>query len=283
MVKFYPSIEPDHREWMLNQPVFFVASAPSFGKHINISPKGLPSTSLAILSPNQAAYVDATGSGNETLSHVRENGRITVMFCSFESSPRILRLFCTGKVIEFDDPAFKGWVSKMGVSDRYIPSARAVIALDIFQVCSTVYVYVLFYIYSTISESLRPNVLQVQTSCGYGVPLLALRTDAETGAVKPYLQDRDTLVDWAEKQAEKKQLSKYMNAWNAESLDGLPGLRAAMIARGQSDAAVSLSIALCKYRRPLEIVSAVLMAVLALWLAGCLKQPAFFGRTGVIL
>ncbi|EGD99678.1 pyridoxamine phosphate oxidase [Trichophyton tonsurans CBS 112818] len=256
MVKFYPSIEPDHREWMLNQPVFFVASAPSFGKHVNISPKGLPSTSLAILSPNQAAYVDATGSGNETLSHVRENGRITVMFCSFESSPRILRLFCTGTVIEFDDPAFKGWVGKMGVSDRYIPSARAVIALDIFQ---------------------------VQTSCGYGVPLLALRTDAETGTVTPYLQDRDTLVDWAEKKAEKKQLSKYMNAWNAESLDGLPGLRAAMIARGQSGAAVSLSIALCKYRRPLEIVSAVVMAVLALRLAGCLKQPAFFGRTGVIL
>ncbi|EFR03723.1 pyridoxamine phosphate oxidase [Nannizzia gypsea CBS 118893] len=256
MVKFYPSIEPDHQEWMLKQPVFFVASAPSRGRHINISPKGLPSTSLAILSPNQAAYLDATGSGNETLSHVHENGRITVMFCSFEASPRILRLFCTGKVIEHDDPAFKGWLSKMGLADRYIVSARAVIALDIFQ---------------------------VQTSCGYGVPFLAVRTDAETGAVKPYLQDRDTLVDWGVKHAEKKQLAKYQNAWNAESLDGLPGLRAAMVARGQSHAAITLSMALCKYRRPVEIVSAVLFTVLALWLSGCLKQPALLGHTAVIL
>ncbi|KAM5470172.1 hypothetical protein MauCBS54593_004056 [Microsporum audouinii] len=255
MVQFYPSVSSDHQEWMLNQPVFFVASAPSRGKHINISPKGLPSTSLAILSPNEAAYLDATGSGNETISHVRENGRITVMFCSFGPAPRILRLFCTGKVVEYNDPAFRSWLSKMNLAENYIVGVRAVITLDIFQ---------------------------VQTSCGFGVPRLALRTDAETGAVKPYLQDRETISEWGEKKLVKQELFRYQQEWNAESLDGLPGLRAAMLARGKSKIAVGLSITLYRYRRLVELVGAVFVTVLALWFAGCLKQPAMLNSTASI-
>ncbi|KAF3481459.1 pyridoxamine phosphate oxidase family protein [Arthroderma uncinatum] len=246
MVQYFPSISPDHQEWLLSQPVYFVASAPNRGKHINISPKGLPATSLAILGPNQVAYLDATGSGNETISHVRENGRVTVMFCSFGASPRIMRLFCTGSIVEYTDPAFRGWLSRMNLAKDYIRGVRAVIALDVFL---------------------------VQTSCGYGVPRLALQTDAATGAVKPYLQDRETLVAWGEKKDGTKELLEAQCKWNLESLDGLPGLRTALQGTGKSNIAISLSIAANRYRRLLELAGAVFVTVLTLWLAGCLKMP----------
>ena len=117
----------------LSQQVFFTASAPLTGRHVNISPKGLPSSTFSIFDPNHAAYVDATGSGSETISHVYENGRITIMFCSFATSPRILRFFCTGEVIEWDDGRFEGLLRKMG--KERIEGARAVILLDVFKVC----------------------------------------------------------------------------------------------------------------------------------------------------
>jgi len=132
MVKFYDSIEPQLEEWAMKQAVFFTASAPLNGKHINLSPKGLPATSFSILNPNLCGYVDATGSGIETVSHIYENGRVTIMFCSFEASPRILRLFCTGRVVEWNDPGFDGWLKRMG--DKNIKGARAAIILDVFKV-----------------------------------------------------------------------------------------------------------------------------------------------------
>lgn len=134
MVTFYESVSPEHHDWILEQPVFFVASAPSTGRHINLSPKGLPSSSFALLTPNEAAYVDATGSGNETISHLRENGRLTVMFCSFDAAPRILRLFCTAEVIEWNEPAFRPALSCMGLAEKCVEGARAVILLHIFKV-----------------------------------------------------------------------------------------------------------------------------------------------------
>jgi hypothetical protein len=132
MVQFYESISDDIREWALRQSVFFVASAPLRGRHVNLSPKGLPDSSFAIIGPNEAAYVDATGSGNETISHMRENGRITVMFCSFDTSPRILRLFCTGSIIEWNEPKFPQYIERMG--GKHLLGARAVIRLDVFKV-----------------------------------------------------------------------------------------------------------------------------------------------------
>lgn len=132
MVKFYDSLTPDLSEWCMSQPLFYIASAPTYGHHINISPKGLPSTTFSILSPNKAAYIDATGSGAETIAHLYENGRCTVMFCSFEQSPRILRLFCRGKVVEFWEQGFGDAVRGMGVE---VPvGARAVILLEIWKV-----------------------------------------------------------------------------------------------------------------------------------------------------
>lgn len=135
MPQFYPSIPPSLRDWALQQSLFFVASAPLTGHHINLSPKGLPNTSFAILGPNEAAYVDATGSGSETISHLRENGRITVLFCSFDAAPRILRLFCRGDVIEWQDLTFGEYLHRMkGSNDEHVPAARAIIRLDVFKV-----------------------------------------------------------------------------------------------------------------------------------------------------
>jgi hypothetical protein len=137
MVKYYTSIEPDLAAWAVTQQVFFTASAPLHGRHINISPKGLPSTSFSIFSPNFCGYIDATGSGNETISHIRENGRVTIMFCSFGPSPRILRFFCRGRVVEWDEEGFAEWLGRIG--DKKVDGARAVILLDVFKVSLRTY------------------------------------------------------------------------------------------------------------------------------------------------
>jgi hypothetical protein len=133
MVKSYESIEPQHEEWIMKQMVFFTGSAPLTGKHVNISPKGLPASSFSILSPNLCAYIDATGSGVETISHVHENGRVTIMFCSFSAAPQIMRLFCTARVVEWDEPDFGSWLKRMG--EKKVTAMRAVIILDVFKVC----------------------------------------------------------------------------------------------------------------------------------------------------
>ncbi len=94
MAEDFSSIEPAHREFILRQHMFFVASAAATG-HINLSPKGLDS--LRILGSNQVAYLDLTGSGNETAAHLRADGRLTLMFCAFEGAPLILRLYGRGR------------------------------------------------------------------------------------------------------------------------------------------------------------------------------------------
>jgi len=91
MVHYYDSISDELRDWALQHQVFFVASAPLAGKHVNVSPKGLPASTLTVFDPNHVGYIDATGSGIETSSHMYENGRATIMFCSFDKSPRIMR------------------------------------------------------------------------------------------------------------------------------------------------------------------------------------------------
>jgi len=133
MVAYFPSLSDDLRDWSLEQQLFFIASAPLSGKHINVSPKGLPSATFTFFDPNHAAYIDMTGSGAETISHLYENGRATVMFCSFGKSPRIMRLFCTGRVIEYADTGYADVLARMGKKD--FAGARAVILLDIWKVC----------------------------------------------------------------------------------------------------------------------------------------------------
>lgn len=104
MGKLYDSVE-DVREFVLGQQVFFVGTAPLSGSgHVNLSPKGLDS--FRILGEREVAYLDYTGSGVETIAHVRENGRIVLMFCAFAGPPNIVRLWGTGNVVEPEDPGF---------------------------------------------------------------------------------------------------------------------------------------------------------------------------------
>ena len=108
MGKLYPELDQRLRKFIARQPVFFVATAPCLtgegdGGHVNVSPKGLQDT-FAILGPTTVAYLDLTGSGAETIAHLRQNGQITIMFCSFEQQPKILRLYGVGAVVLPGEP-----------------------------------------------------------------------------------------------------------------------------------------------------------------------------------
>jgi hypothetical protein len=138
MARVHASITPELQAFIEAQPLFFVASAPlAAGGHVNLSPKGLDS--FRVLGPHRVAYLDLTGSGNETAAHLHENGRITLMFCAFAGPPKILRLYGTGRVVLPDGP---GWAELAGRFPAF-PGIRQVVVAD---------------------------VVRVQTSCGFGVP-----------------------------------------------------------------------------------------------------------------
>ncbi len=156
-------------DWIARQHLFFVGSAPSEGGHVNLSPKGLDS--FRILDNRTAAYLDLTGSGAETIAHIRDNGRITIMFCAFEGPPRILRLYGTGSVTLPDDVGFAELASQF-------PDRRAV--------------------RSVISIAIE----RVQDSCGYAVPKMEYvedRTRLDSWAENR--TDADIEAYWAEKNA----------------------------------------------------------------------------------
>jgi hypothetical protein len=139
MGKTYESITPDLRDFLLAQRLFFVATAP-LGREarINLSPKGLDT--FRILDDRRVAYLDLTGSGNETSAHLEENGRITLMFCAFEGAPRIVRLYGTGRTVLPGSPV---WAELSPHFDTSIPGIRQIIAVDI---------------------------TSASTSCGFGIP-----------------------------------------------------------------------------------------------------------------
>lgn len=150
MGKLYEEITPDLSAWISRQHVFFVATAPlDAGGHVNTSPKGLDC--LRIVNPRQVAYLDATGSGAETIAHVRENGRIVLMFCAFSGPPKIVRLHGTGRVITRSSPDWSAWCSEFPA----IAAPRSVIVID---------------------------VSRVSDSCGYGVPRMDFREDRDAMA-----------------------------------------------------------------------------------------------------
>jgi hypothetical protein len=126
--------------------VFFVATAPNAGGHVNCSPKGRDS--FRVLDPRTVAYLDYAGSGIETVAHVRQNGRIVLMFCAFEGAPRIVRLHGCGDVLAAGSPAFAA------LSPAF-PSATAARAI------------------------LRIALTRVSDSCGFGVPLYQYRGHRE--------------------------------------------------------------------------------------------------------
>src|SRR4029079_13904767 len=104
MGKVFDHIDEKLAGWIGRQRLFFVATAPTEGGHVNVSPKG-PIGSLRILDERTVEYDDHVGSGAETAAHLRENGRICVMLCAFDGPPRIVRLHGRGEVIAADDPA----------------------------------------------------------------------------------------------------------------------------------------------------------------------------------
>src|SRR5215510_14352590 len=139
MGKLHDSIKEQHKEFIEKQHIFFVATAPlSANGHVNLSPKGLDC--FRVLSETQVAYMDLVSSGNETSAHTLENGRITIMFCSFEGSPNILRLYGKGFAVLRDSEEWENYSQHFTI----YPSTRQIIVA---------------------------NIDLVQTSCGFGVPL----------------------------------------------------------------------------------------------------------------
>lgn len=149
MAKVYPAIDETLSSWIKNQHIFFVATAPlSAEGMVNCSPKGL--NSFVILGPQTVAYLDLTGSGVETIAHLKENGRIVLMFCAFEGPAKIVRLHGHGTVVEQDHPDFSGLRRHFSPE---IPGVRSII---------------------------RVEVQRVSDSCGYGVPLYEYKRDRES-------------------------------------------------------------------------------------------------------
>jgi len=136
----HEAIDGRLREFIEAQHVFFVATAPLTGGHLNLSPKGIGGTFL-VVDERTVAYLDITASGAETIAHLRENGRITLMFCSFERSPNVVRLHGRGRVVTVYDDEYDAWAGRF-TEGR---GARAVIVVD---------------------------VERVSDSCGYGLPLM---------------------------------------------------------------------------------------------------------------
>lgn len=137
MAKFFKELTTSIKDFIKEQKIFFVATAPKEGR-INLSPKGMDS--FRILDDNTVAYLDLTGSGNETSAHIQENSRMTIMFCGFTETPLILRLYGKGEVVKNNS---EKWL-KMSYLFPHYDGARQIILLHI--------------------ESL-------QTSCGFGVPV----------------------------------------------------------------------------------------------------------------
>ena len=140
---------PEHLlEWIAEQPIWFVATAPSGADgHVNLSPKG--GDGFRVLGPNEVAYLDLTGSGAETIAHLRDNGRLTIMFCSFEAKPLIVRLYGIGETVLPDHPDFDDLVARFPANR----GTRSVIRLA---------------------------VDRVSTSCGYTVPRMELQAPRTT-------------------------------------------------------------------------------------------------------
>ena len=150
MATVLESIDEDLAGWMLAQPVWFVASAPLSGQgHVNVSPKGMDGT-FAVLGPRQVAYLDYSGSGAETIAHLRENARITIMFASFTGRPTIVRLHGRGRVVLAEDAEFADLRSRF--SKERTLGQRAIVVVD---------------------------VVRVADACGFSVPLMDFRADRE--------------------------------------------------------------------------------------------------------
>lgn len=144
MGKVYEHIDDRLRDFISAQPVFFVGTAPSGSDgHVNVSPKGMAGT-FAVLDEHRVAYLDFYGSGAETIAHLRDNGRIVLMFCAFQGPPKIVRLHGRGRAVPVDDPGCAALRAAFPAAPD-LHALRAVIEVQ---------------------------VTRVSDSCGYAVPEL---------------------------------------------------------------------------------------------------------------
>lgn len=174
MADFTDTLTPDHIAMIQQQPVFFVATAAD-GARINLSPKGYDA--FRVLGPDRVAYLDLGGSGNETHAHLVADGRITVMFCNFQQPALILRIYGTGRPVL---PQDQGW-DALAENFTLLPGTR-----QIFDIA----------------------VESVQTSCGWGVPVMELEKERQT--LVKYHAQADPAA-WTKKTAKR-----------VVSIDGLP-------------------------------------------------------------
>ena len=149
-MKLFDGISPKLARWLLKQPLFVVASAPLAGDgHVNVSPKGMAG-SFAVFDQYHVGYLDYFGSGAETIAHLRENGRITLMFTAFSGRPSVIRLYGKGRVVAADDPEFAELRGKFAKSRTVGQRSIIVVELE-----------------------------RVQESCGYAVPMMDFVSDRE--------------------------------------------------------------------------------------------------------
>ncbi|GJE92270.1 hypothetical protein PsYK624_084240 [Phanerochaete sordida] len=208
MGHFYDEIPDDPKliEWIKNQKLYHVASAPLNGGHVNVSPRGYDSFKL--VSRKACWFMDLSGSGNETISHLYEpgNGRITILFQAFEGPPRILRLYGKGKVYEKGTPEFDKLFNPSNdegeldyPTPELLPGARAVIWIDI---------------------------TRVGSACGFSVPFMKFESHREQlNQVAARMEDKDAATEDPYTLHWEKGLLAYWVKINTWSIDGLPGLK----------------------------------------------------------
>jgi len=166
MARFYPELDARHRDFIAAQKLFFTASGTADSR-LNLSPKGMDS--LRVIHEKRIAYLDLTGSGNETAAHLKHDGRMTLMWCSFDTDPLILRVYGRGHAVRRQDAEW----SELRPYFAPLPGERQFIVLDI--------------------ES-------VQTSCGYAVPRYAYAGERDTLARWAEKKGTVGLLDyWREK------------------------------------------------------------------------------------
>lgn len=186
MGKTYDRIDGRLRDFIEAQPVFFTATAPLDGDGtVNLSPKGLTG-SFAVVDERTVAYLDFAGSTAETVAHLRENGRITLMWCAFQGPPNIVRIHGRGEPVFRDDPRWEELMAHFPAIDPTLHGLRAVVL---------------------VSAEL------VRDSCGYGVPFMTYDEDRDLHGKRFAREDDASLSAYF---AKKEHI--------ATSMDGLPGL-----------------------------------------------------------
>jgi hypothetical protein len=185
MGKIYDRIDGRLRSFIERQPLFFVASAPlTADGHVNLSPKGRAGT-LTVLDERRVAYLDFGGSHAETIAHLRENGRITLMWCAFDGPPKIVRVHGRGEPIFRDDPRWGGLVGRFG-SAAGGQGLRAIIVV---------------------------TAKLISDTCGFAVPLMDYRSDRTLHAEHFGRKSDAEFATYCE-----------AKEYNGTSMDGLPAL-----------------------------------------------------------